>query len=143
MALELTLEKVHAMVEKAIEEKGADYVYPNWGPSCHYVDRDKFTDDVERGCIVGHIFIDELKLDMNELAGLTVNEESAYQFLIHLARRGEVALPADNRKRDAILNYLSALQQSQDHGKPWGIAHEKAKDGITWKNYEMQWGLYT
>jgi hypothetical protein len=38
MTLKLTLDKVHQMVEKAIEEKGTDYIYPNWGGSCSYVD---------------------------------------------------------------------------------------------------------
>lgn len=145
MALALTLDKVHSMVEEAIAEKGADYIYPNFGPSCTYVDHESGYDKhgeptryVRRGCIVGHIFIDALKLDMLELSGMSVNGESARQFIGYLTRQGEIELPYGD-ERDEIMTYLSALQQSQDAGKPWGIANEMAKSGLTWNKHAQVW----
>lgn len=143
MALELTLDKVHAMVEKVIEEKGAEYIYPNWGPSCKYVDSAISLDgerEVERGCIVGHIFIDELKLDMIELSRTSVNEESARQFLSYLVRNGEVTIADVDRSE--IFSYLCALQQSQDNGRAWGEAHRMAKSGMAWNKHARNWEEY-
>lgn len=139
MVLKLTLEDVHQMVEKAIEEKGADYVYPNWGPSCRYVDYAVTEDgrDCVRGCIVGHIFIDALGLDMLDLSHLMVNEENATQFLGFLARSGQMDVVEEDKGH--VYNYLSALQQSQDNGKTWGEAHVMAKQGVTWNKFISDW----
>jgi len=144
MTLKLTLDKVHQMVERAIEEKGADYIYPNAGGPCSYVDFDYSEREttLERGCIVGHIFIDELKLDMLKLSDSSINEENAVGFLGHLARESEIEMPDNHDERQAIWKYLSALQQSQDNGRTWGQAHEMAKLGLAWNKYDSDWEEY-
>lgn len=54
MAIELTLEKAHELLKRAVEEKGADYVYPEdekWADGmCRY-----FRPDGAPLCIVGHV----------------------------------------------------------------------------------------
>lgn len=139
MALHLTLAKAQSMVEQVIAEKGADYVYPNAGHSCTYVDVEytgEFgNEDVySKGCIVGHIFINEFNLDLETLANAYVNDEGSNSFLNYLVSREYIETVDLEAGR-----YLNNLQHSQDAGKTWGEAHEKAKEGLTWSTPPGQW----
>lgn len=135
MTLNLTLEKAQSMVEAAIAEMGADYVYPNAGGSCQYVDTAyqgvHFEEVVHaRGCIVGHAFINELNLDLEGLASSYVNDEGSGSFLEYLKDEGLITYEEDGEAE----KYLRYLQRSQDTGRPWGEAHEQAKLGNTWSS---------
>lgn len=135
MALELTLAKAQEMVEKAIEERGADYIYPkaNTG-SCTYVDithvgaAEDEVEELNKGCIVGHIFISELGLNLGTLANSYVNDEGAGSFVEYLTVKKYLTPDTDPE----VVDYLERLQRSQDAGRPWGDAHEQAKLGKHW-----------
>lgn len=135
MALELTLEKAQQMVEAVIAEMGADHVYKRGNNgSCTYVHSEYVNEyDSEKayskGCIVGHIFITELNLDMGELASLAANEYGAANFVEWLVAKEKIS----TCKQDAV-EYLELLQRSQDARRPWGEAHEQAKLGNFWSN---------
>lgn len=140
MAIELTLAKAQSMVEQAIAEKGADYVYPkSGGGACTYVDVE-YVDELdyysnektyEKGCLVGHIFIDAFNLDMQELAEGYVNNEGSDSFVSWLTEQGHIT-KADK----SAVEYLNNLQRSQDAGRTWGEAHEMASQGKTWNAYK-------
>lgn len=140
----LTLAKAHELIDAAVAEKGAEYVYPGSAHgACTYVDvsyPDDYLEDVdseplcEKGCIVGNAFITAFDLDMEELRHLAVNDEGAHSFIEWLKGREHIS----GYDRDA-LEFLAKVQVNQDKGVTWGEAVEKAKAGLHWDSY----GRYT
>lgn len=137
MIKELTLELAHSLVEKAIALKGEDYVYKPSDVflSCTYVDAEEvwdgedYVDHLKPGCIVGLAILPQLpELDLDILSGMQVNESPAGAFLDWLRNSGYIAsdVPVE------VVDYLWALQNSQDNKRPWGEAHREAKRGFTW-----------
>lgn len=138
----LNLAKAQELVDSAIAEMGADYVYPNSGPGtvCNYVDEDwsgvaESGDEpvLSKGCIVGHAFINA-GFDMETLHASNVNEEGSNSLLDYL--EGQAFLEGYNEEARV---YLALVQRSQDYGKAWGEANEQAKLGNTWSTYNNQW----
>lgn len=118
----LTVEDVQLMVDAAIEDKGADYVYPGAGSSCHYFDtKDKLKglgveveDDVVPGCIFGHagsyvgLHLGDVTDDTNSSSVLALFDELNVTY------------------GDPAGAYACRLQDRQDSGDQWGDAKEDA-----------------
>lgn len=126
MALELTLVKARELVERAIEEKGSDYVYGKYDDdACLYVHGlGDWGSEPTPGCIVGCALILG-GLDVTDFIG--INELSAPAALDELSKRGLV------HTSDEAQTYLEILQTNQDRGKTWGEANEKALQGLIWR----------
>lgn len=126
--LELTIERARELLVEAVEEKGADYIYPLWDSpniEClygNYADPQNisYNDSFEEqgcdgpGCIVGHVLVK---------AG--VSQETLYQN----EGTGAVSLVAklqgsDQFRGTPLSNALSAAQSKQDNGSTWGEALE-------------------
>lgn len=133
----LDLAKAQELVDSAIAEMGADYVYPNSGSgnTCSYVD-ESYDDQgmsLVKGCIVGHAFINA-GFNMEELYNSGVNHEGSNSLLTHLDEEGFIS----GYNEEARV-YLALLQRSQDFGKTWGEANEQAKLGNAWSVYSEDW----
>jgi hypothetical protein len=131
----LDIDKAYELIDAAIQERGADYVYPGAGLGlCSYVDveiaysGEDRVDKCKKGCIVGTALIDALNLDMEELSRLSVNEGNAVRFLEFLKGRGSI----DGYSEEAA-DFLTRVQINQDNRKTWGEAVEKAKAGLRWR----------
>ncbi len=110
----LNLEDAVNLARRAVNEKGADYVYPDSErrptiaggkqPVCRYMV------DGKPSCIVGHImvYIDHPVPEVREGCGATT-------------------VAADYFEPGAI-EFLTDLQEFQDRGKPWGFALDMALD---------------
>lgn len=134
MGIQITLPKAVEMVQAAIARKGADYVYPNHGTQCQYVDWTVTQDEngtperhFTHGCIIGDIFINELNLDMEGIADGYMNSASSSAFIQELARCGLVESCTDEAD-----DYFSYVQSAQDRGMTWGNAHTYALDAVSW-----------
>lgn len=132
--LYLDFEKAQQLVNEAIAEKGADYVYEKEGSACHYVHNvtkawDSIKEDyvsafdaATTGCLVGHA----LKLGGVPLEAMGSgyrNESDADSLLSKLEQTDFVTVMPKAKW------YLINLQQSQDLGTPWGMAAEAAARG--------------
>lgn len=113
-----TDEQIIAAARAAVEEKGADYVYPRlYGPSdCMY------SQDGAPSCIVGHVF-NRLSPEAFEavVQWERVNEESGrvWEVLDALERNEEIdPLALTERQRNA----LQVAQDLQDGGMTWAYA---------------------
>lgn len=128
MALELTLVKARELVERAIEEKGSDYIYEKHdGDTCLYVhDLEPHNEPFEPtpGCIVGCALILG-GLDVDDFAG--INMMPAPVALERLQADGLVNTSGE------VMSYLEILQTNQDRGKTWGEANERALQGFIWR----------
>lgn len=102
---ELDYGQALVFLEKAVAEKGPDYVYERRSSeACVYFDQGK------PSCIVGHMF------DYMGLRGIPEGK-AASQALETLG------IAADTRTRD-LLNHV---QELQDTGVPWGDALRQAQ----------------
>lgn len=111
-------EKFTAALEKAVAERGADWVYPaDWkgsgdpdyassGPTCQYVWGD------QPGCIIGYT-LHELGTELAELRKFEFS--GAYQVV-------SIALPEVSQR---VLLAAMEAQMQQDAGKTWGEALEE------------------
>ncbi len=121
MTEKLTYEKAVELAKKAVEAKGADYVYHTpegeraveatrendwYSPDCVNFDVDSDCPS----CIVGHILFD-FGVPKDEL--IEFNEEGSHEFVEWYASR-------------QVDVFLEALQRKQDAGLPWGQALEEA-----------------
>ena len=108
-----TYEETIELLERAVAEKGMDYVYDpglnNWGVRdiCRYVNSDRTP-----GCIVGQV------LSYVGLLGRFTHETE------NMASAQPVI--QNNFAPDAI-NALVRAQKRQDRGEPWGLAFDAAK----------------
>lgn len=108
----LTYEKANELLDRAIAEKGADYVnekteYGSDGDTdCFY-----FTPEGVPSCIIGHV-MHYLGFGPND-----VNEHSAAR-----------AQPAIRQVAgEDVVSFLMNVQSKQDRGLPWGYAVEQAR----------------
>ena len=113
-------EKFTAALEKAVADRGADWVYPkDWkvagkdedgdivsGPTCQYVWGD------QPGCIIGYT-LHELGTELAELRKFEFS--GAYQVV-------SIALPEVSQR---VLLAAMEAQMQQDAGKSWGEALEE------------------
>lgn len=112
----LDLPLARELVNRAIDEKGADYVYNvpvGENETCLYFRNGK------PDCLIGHV-LHYLGIDQ----GCVREGESAGGVLISL--RGQNKLTFTSEAAD----YLSAAQGHQDNGKPWGAARDYAEEQV-------------
>lgn len=125
--IELSLDKVNALLDRAVADRGADFVYHSPVSSCLYWhDAKKNPESYERacppmtgqpGCIVGYVL---------HLAG--VSDEAieslpkgiAGTALDHLTSRGVIDLDSDSHGQ--VYYLLNRVQCEQDARIPWGQA---------------------
>lgn len=103
---ELTREKAIELLNRAIEEKGKDYVYPRASVdgqnTCYYVENGA------PSCIVGHILA---------WAGVALDDIAAYEGeAAHEPVLDLVKAPQD------VVDALEQAQEIQDRAEPWGVA---------------------
>lgn len=136
-----TRDAVSEALHKAVETKGADYVYPDWNFGCHYADAE--AEYQAPSCIVGHVvaaldpelfqnwaeYERQAQGDSFSVRDAMYGDEYDYAEVLDEdglwvgvgeAQKFRKALSADDRTRDALL----AAQRVQDLGQPWGDAQE-------------------
>ena len=127
----VSLNEAEELLERAVTEKGADYVYGKRGGACNY------ERDGAPSCIVGHV-LSYLGLTVEQLATLDnpdkfyVNEcgypVSADTGITDIAQLLASELGIDLTFPAAEL--LQNAQFDQDNGVPWGTAVVLAKDAV-------------
>lgn len=134
MTISLTTENVLDLLEKAVEDRGIDYVYPNdqkdpneYGKEqsvCRYVFRGPRGELQGPGCILGHVLA---------TAGVPVKVMAPYD----VASNGQTTPGVDllrNLFQQGLIEYdhnvdtmLEAAQSTQDNGSTWGEAYNSAR----------------
>jgi hypothetical protein len=107
----INYEEARALLEKAIADKGEDWVYPDWTSNCVY-----FYADGTPACIIGHAL---------SYAGVTLQElGSGNEIDVDALARsyGWVAMDED------AIKLFEVVQEEQDRGKPWGEAYQAGLD---------------
>jgi hypothetical protein len=97
------------LLRNAVEEKGKEYIYPDWEGDCHY-----FEGDGTPSCIVGYVLAAKgvTKADLVD----DQNEDSVH----------ELGITADEKTETLLMG----VQRWQDVGIPWGTALQKALGAI-------------
>jgi hypothetical protein len=119
MTITLDLEEAKQLVDRAIAEKGADYVYEQVSAPGYMLDTCAYFNPQtgEPSCIVGHVLA---------YKGLTLAQAVAGEWNTGVTARGLKqnygVLDADA----ATLIFLNGAQESQDDGETWGKAREHA-----------------
>jgi len=118
----LTYDEAVSLLERAVAEKGADYVYPRAHrlAGCVYFEEETKAPS----CIVGHVlaykgvdpepFIEDVNLNGDTVDSLLSDDEDP----------GFVN--TDGRTK----SLLSWVQHIQDNGKPWGDAVYRARNAV-------------
>lgn len=104
----ITADEARELLQRAVNEKGADYVYPERF-NCRY-----FNEDGGPSCIVGHV-LDYKGLTLDDVPGV---ENTAALLTI----RGDGVIKCD----DLTSRALQEAQNVQDCGEPWGYALAEA-----------------
>lgn len=102
----ITADDARTLLTRAVEEKGADYIYPraNHPDGCLYFEGDA------PSCIVGHVFAYKgMKPLPEDYNGSTVSGLASYERFFSV----------DGRR---TLRALASAQGTQDAGEPWGDA---------------------
>ena len=133
----LSYEDACTFLDKAIADKGEDYVYEppikhNFGntESCRYFDQ-----EAQPSCIVGHVLshmgVGPFPFDS------VINSRGVSQLVAGVSDFGgpieleDIPLPLYANQINASPTYLllARAQSYQDQGCPWGLAVQFAKDG--------------
>ena len=109
--LKMGFEQTRDLLELAIEEKGRDWIYPNFQEGCYY-----YEDDGSPGCIFGWVF-NRLGL---ELLNTYDNEESIFQLI------SSNIIVADYKT--TVL--MGTVQRLQDDGDTWGYWYDGGIDKV-------------
>jgi hypothetical protein len=120
--LEITYDMAVAALEAAVEEKGADYVYPESEKvedTCQYLN-----EDGSPSCIVGNAL---MRLGVTRLPRHGTGSPSAYTLLVATDYGPEPVALADER----TARLFEWAQHVQDDGTPWGEAVRLAKEAIS------------
>lgn len=104
--------EVRALLQRAVDEKGADYIYNGDGWNCKYFDMSK-DGKLVPDCIIGHL-LSYLGITLKDMVGEGVNTTK----IRLLVERGTVLSDISH----PVVLALSAAQQSQDQGETWGAA---------------------
>lgn len=124
----VSLNLAEELLERAVAEKGEDYVYPNWQYGCSY------EGNGAPGCIVGHVLsylgltpeqlnqLDHPGLHFTDVNGDRMSDNSTVDDIATLlSEEFDIDLT-----RPAQL-FLNHAQTEQDGGAPWSVALEEAK----------------
>jgi hypothetical protein len=128
--IEITLEEAEALLSRAVEERGADYVYRipviDGESTCSYFDQATQAPS----CIVGHVLAYK-GLTFMDLSGEGLNTYANVEALSDLE-----VIKVDNE----TLALLHIAQSEQDAGMPWGRVVEEALKTYedTAKGYETE-----
>ncbi len=108
-----TYEDVHSWAEKAIMEKGADYVYIplGEGTSCKYVHDDGV--NLTTGCLIGNMLFNNTGMILSELSEFNTGPDTSILGIRH-------DLPF--KFTEMAIHWMDVLQGKQDNGYPWGEA---------------------
>jgi hypothetical protein len=97
------------LLREVVAESGEDYRYElietPYGPVCHYAHDDA------PSCLVGHA-LHRAGVTVEQLASLDKHDN-------HIA---SVELPAEVEITDEAQDVFAVAQDTQDDGKPWGVA---------------------
>lgn len=125
MTIEIDYDKAIELLERAVAEKGADYVYASFAKEVSKNDSTCLYVDPETGapsCIVGHV-VSYLDSDLLPEISEWETEATDDTTVFSLAGRLEDRLHFTER----ALATLTLAQQSQDNGITWGRALEYAR----------------
>jgi len=103
-----------ASLKKAVESKGAEYVYPKPGGACVYVSNGA------PSCLVGHVVADLFPDKLEEVAQWDRDNEGDTDF-----HSLQDAFQFPITPEAHLL--LTTVQADQDMGVPWGAAVETAE----------------
>ena len=117
---ELTYEEARALLARAVEEKGGDYVYPDAEYGCSYLWGDRTP-----ACLVGHVFI---------YAGVTPGDIEAHEG----TQAAEVVSSLFPDTEDRVRAALRAAQTVQDNGGTWAEAVVEF-DRVVGEANEYEW----
>lgn len=120
--LKITYDMAVAALEAAVEEKGADYVYPESEKvdgACQYLN-----EDGSPSCIVGNAL---MRLGVTRLPRHGTGSPSAYSLLVGTGYGPEPVALADER----TARLFGRAQNEQDVGTPWGEAVRLAKEATS------------
>lgn len=110
VALNDEQERALQIMREIVEEKGADYVYPDsekeHGDTCQYLTYDEDHKPTGPSCLVGHYLVRTGVSfeDLVQYEGSNINDSFG------------LGLPS------WLSDALSAAQARQDGGEPWGVA---------------------
>lgn len=125
----LTKNAVAATLKELVEEKGADYVYPQWDQDCEYSQADG------PSCIVGYVIA---RLDPEKFEEIAAFEEDHGSFGVGSFNTYEKTYDEDTDEyvpaydyptlevEDGVISLLRVAQVQQDAGRPWGVAVAEA-----------------
>lgn len=117
LPIKLGYDEAIELLDRAVKEKGADYIYEHRADEASE-DACLYFYDGKPSCIVGHVLA---------YKGLTGEQAELLDFegtgIFYL--QGNGYLDVDER----TLKTLARAQQDQDHGNSWGVAVQHAKDG--------------
>lgn len=125
--LNLTYTDALRYLEKAVAEKGEDYVYPSYQEGCEYFESVYGSNTGQPSCIVGHVLSyngvtrEDLGGGLNSSGVLTLNSQHP-----------NGVLDVD----DATEDLLVFAQRFQDNGMPWGQAVAEAQNPDRVNKYE-------
>lgn len=117
---ELTHEEARALLARAVEEKGADYVYPEFETGCSYLDGEG-----NPSCLVGFV------LTYAGVSGFEIENCEGTQAAEVV---GSIFPDTEDRVRAA----LRAAQQVQDNGGTWAEAVVEF-DRVVGEANEYEW----
>lgn len=119
MTIHMTAQMALDGIDKAVEQRGEDYVYAeHFGPECQYVD----AKTAEPCCIVGQVLADAgVEMD------IFLNVSNTYR-IARLEEHLESVITFDKK----AMNILNAVQDFQDHGRSWGQARDTTKGMISY-----------
>lgn len=120
----LTIQEVLPLLDAAVEDRGADWVYPTEAAlnGCHYFATDQdvedgaFTEEGAPACIVGWV-LDRLGVTVTDI----VTDIGDYNETTGVDTLAAI-IPMDV---DTV-EVLQHVQNQQDNGTPWGIAVPEA-----------------
>lgn len=125
---EYTFDQVRRAVEKAVSDRGHDYVYqkPLDSEVCLYVERNG-----EPGCIVGQM---AYNISPDLFAKFKESESENGPFGVsEVGKWGRLGDLFDHPSA----RYLRTAQTEQDHGAPWGSALKEAEESHLYAVYSQ------
>ena len=118
MTIVLTKNAVQEALDKAIAERGADYVYDS-SNGCHYADWAEVTEVPAPSCVVGFV-VDAI--DHETFEAVAQYEASEGTFAVpELAEYGLAQFEDED-----VQQALALAQEAQDDGLTWGQARDFA-----------------
>jgi hypothetical protein len=110
------VEDVRRSAREAVNEKGTNYVYPEYTGACEYVK------ESAPSCLVGHILF-KLGFPLDILSHMDDRPDATISSGYHPEVREAFT--------DDAIRFMATLQSNQDEGRTWGTALERAEELAT------------